>query len=89
MYSGGEAFRVNFAIRLALSEILAQRSELEPVLTASIRRLVEERLEKLHLEAVRTATGLLESEEPAALPLDASRRWTLAQILGEENDPIG
>ena len=25
MYSGGEAFRVNFAIRLALSEILAQR----------------------------------------------------------------
>lgn len=26
MFSGGEAFRVNFAIRLALSEILAQRS---------------------------------------------------------------
>ena len=26
MYSGGEAFRVNFAIRLALSEVLAQRS---------------------------------------------------------------
>jgi exonuclease SbcC len=25
MYSGGEAFRVNFAIRLALSKILAQR----------------------------------------------------------------
>ena len=25
MFSGGEAFRVNFAIRLALSEILAQR----------------------------------------------------------------
>ncbi|HEY2980129.1 MAG TPA: SbcC/MukB-like Walker B domain-containing protein, partial [Anaerolineales bacterium] len=25
MYSGGEAFRVNFAIRLALAEILAQR----------------------------------------------------------------
>ena len=25
MYSGGEAFRVNFAVRLALSEILAQR----------------------------------------------------------------
>lgn len=25
MYSGGEAFRVNFSIRLALSEILAQR----------------------------------------------------------------
>lgn len=25
MYSGGEAFRINFAIRLALSEILAQR----------------------------------------------------------------
>jgi exonuclease SbcC len=25
MYSGGEAFRLNFAIRLALSEILAQR----------------------------------------------------------------
>ena len=26
MYSGGEAFRINFAIRLALSEILAQRA---------------------------------------------------------------
>jgi exonuclease SbcC len=25
MYSGGEAFRVNFAVRLALSEILSQR----------------------------------------------------------------
>jgi len=25
MYSGGEAFRVNFAIRLALSEVLSQR----------------------------------------------------------------
>ncbi|HET9588274.1 MAG TPA: SbcC/MukB-like Walker B domain-containing protein, partial [Anaerolineales bacterium] len=25
MYSGGEAFRVNFAVRLALSEVLAQR----------------------------------------------------------------
>jgi DNA repair protein SbcC/Rad50 len=26
MYSGGEAFRVNFAVRLALSEVLAQRA---------------------------------------------------------------
>jgi exonuclease SbcC len=26
MFSGGEAFRVNFAIRLALSEVLAQRA---------------------------------------------------------------
>ncbi|MBE9524578.1 MAG: SMC family ATPase, partial [Chloroflexi bacterium] len=26
MYSGGEAFRVNFAIRLALSEVLSQRA---------------------------------------------------------------
>jgi exonuclease SbcC len=26
MFSGGEAFRVNFAVRLALSEVLAQRA---------------------------------------------------------------
>ena len=26
MYSGGESFRVNFAIRIALSEVLAQRA---------------------------------------------------------------
>jgi len=26
MFSGGEAFRVNFSIRLALSEVLAQRA---------------------------------------------------------------
>jgi exonuclease SbcC len=26
MYSGGEAFRINFAIRLALAEVLAQRA---------------------------------------------------------------
>jgi DNA repair protein SbcC/Rad50 len=26
MFSGGEAFRVNFAIRLALSRVLAQRA---------------------------------------------------------------
>jgi exonuclease SbcC len=26
MYSGGEAFRINFAIRLALSKVLAQRA---------------------------------------------------------------
>jgi len=72
-----------------LLEILTQRTDLAAALSPSLRRLLEEKLEKLHLDAVRLASASFQADEPGALPLDASHRWTLEQILGEENDPIG
>lgn len=68
-------------------EILVQRADLLRVLTPTLRRMVGTELEALHSEAARMATQSLRSDEPAALPLDASKRWTLAQILAEHDDP--
>ncbi len=70
------------------SEIRTQRFELGQVLTPSLRKQVEARLERLHQDAAELAERLLADAEPGAPPLDPSRRWTLAEILGEENDPL-
>lgn len=67
--------------------ILVQRSDLEPVLTASLRVHVEQELEELHRRAAKLAARTFLDHEPAER-IDASLRWSLGQILGEENDPI-
>jgi hypothetical protein len=67
--------------------ILTQRAEFEFVLTASIRAKVEAKLEDLHVKAAALAERLFEIDEPGA-SRDPSLRWSLAQILGEENDPL-
>jgi len=70
------------------AEIVRFRGALEDVLTASLRREVEADLERLHLRAAKAAVKAFESDEPG-VSTDASLRWTLSQLLGEENDPIG
>jgi hypothetical protein len=58
------------------------------VLTASIRRDVERELEGLHETAAAAAARSFGTQEPGAA-CDPALRWTLAEILGEANDPIG
>lgn len=68
--------------------ILTQRHDLKRVLTASIRRDVEHELEGLHETAAAAAARSFGTQEPGAT-CDPALRWTLAEILGEANDPIG
>jgi ATP-dependent exoDNAse (exonuclease V) beta subunit len=56
--------------------------------TPSIRNRIEERLPELHEDAadlVNDKLALLEIDAPR---VDAARRWSLAELLGEEDDPI-
>jgi hypothetical protein len=68
--------------------VRVQRADLADALTPSIRRLVEARLEVLHAQAFEAARDAIEAEEPG-LAVPSDRRWTLAQILGEIDDPLG
>ena len=68
--------------------IRAQRNDLADVLTASLRQDVEAALEVQHQRAAKEAADALADEEPEASAIDGNRRWTLAQILGEESDPL-
>lgn len=70
------------------SEIRNFRDDLDRTLTPAIRRQVGADLEDLHLRAARAAQDAFESHEPGA-PIDTSLRWSMAQIMGEQNDPIG
>lgn len=67
--------------------IRIQRSDLKRALTPSLRRMVEADLETIHQDAAFVAAESFSSEEPDA-PRDQALRWTLPQILGEENDPL-
>ena len=70
--------------------VLTQRGDLADALTPSIRKLMEEQLVAAHERAFALAAKSLGLYEPeAAARLDAQRRWSLAQVLGEENDPLG
>jgi hypothetical protein len=68
--------------------IRTQRRELDFVVTGSLRAKLHGKLEELHLKAMGFAREAFDEEEPDA-PRDASLRWTLEQVLGEENDPLG
>lgn len=67
--------------------VAAQRRDLRNTLTPTLRGEVERALEELHRDAALSATFAFELVEPEPI-LDPSLRWTLAQILGEDNDPI-
>lgn len=68
-------------------EILNWRADLEFTLTKSMRRLVDDELEQLHTKAARHAQKSFDMHE-AGRKVDASRRWTLAELLGEADDPL-
>jgi hypothetical protein len=67
--------------------IKTQRAELETVLTPSLRRRAIIELEKLHLKALDLIEEDFAVEEPTSTR-DPHLRWSLAQILGEESDPL-
>lgn len=63
--------------------IAAQRTDLNLVLTPSLRLKLQDALDRLHDEAFAVAALALAEHEPAAT-LDTTVRWSLAQILGED-----
>ncbi len=69
------------------AEIIRFRGELEDGLTASIRNAIEADLDALHVRAARAAEKAFSTEEPG-VSVNANARWSLAEILGEENDPL-
>ena len=69
------------------TEILNFRAEADVHLSPSIRRLTRLELERLHNRAVRIAASKLAEHEPEA-QLKADGRWSLAQLLGERDDPL-
>jgi uncharacterized membrane protein YqiK len=68
--------------------ILRERGALEFVLSKSLRTRVEESLEARFQRAIRFAERSFQANEPSA-ERDLTLRWTLVQILGESDDPIG
>ncbi len=95
MYSGGEAFRVNFAIRLALSEILAQRkgARLQTLVidegfgsqdTLGRQRLVEAiNLVKNDFAKILVITHLEELKDafPTRIEVEKTERGSTLQII--------
>ena len=69
------------------TEILNVRAEAEVHISPSIRRLARMELDKLHMKAARIAASKLSEHEPDAL-LRAGLRWSLAELLGERDDPL-
>jgi exonuclease SbcC len=95
MYSGGEAFRVNFAIRLALSEILAQRkgARLQTLVidegfgsqdTQGRQRLIEAiNLVKPDFAKILVITHLDELKDafPTRIEVEKSDRGSIIQVV--------
>lgn len=82
------AWSANQAPRRGWEEtILRERARLDLILTASLRARVLEELETRHRRAAKLAERTFLDHEPSER-VDASLRWPLAEILGEENDPI-
>ena len=95
MYSGGEAFRVNFAVRLALSEILAQRkgARLQTLVidegfgsqdTQGRQRLIEAiNLVKPDFAKILVITHLDELKDafPTRIEVEKSDRGSIIQVV--------
>lgn len=74
-------------VRHWLVEIVNFRAAFDNSVTASIRNEVETALETLHVKAARDAQKALRVFEPG-VQVDPRLRWTLAQVLGEADDPF-
>jgi len=64
------------------AEIVAFRKGWKRKLSPSIRGFLVNDLEELHRDAFDLARAQFAAEEPGAA-LDETRRWTLAEVLGE------
>lgn len=68
-------------------EVKTFRAEAKDFLTPSIRAKVATDLEVLHAQAFDIARTGFETHEPG-VTLNSEQRWTLPQILGEQDDPL-
>lgn len=68
-------------------EVLNFRADLDDLLTRTIRNEMEQEVESLHMKAHGLAQARLTAHEPARR-IDRTLRWTLPQLLGEEDDPL-
>jgi hypothetical protein len=64
------------------AEIVAFRKGWRRKLSPSVRRIAAQDLELLHRDAFEIVAAQFAAEE-LETPLDATRRWTLEQVLGE------
>lgn len=69
------------------AEIRLHRLEVELRLTPSIRREVEEGLDRMHRRAALDAQRSLDDYERNA-QVDTGHRWSLPELLGERDDPM-
>jgi hypothetical protein len=69
-------------------EVRAARGALARALTPSIRAALVRDWKALLTEARELASEGFVSEEPQVLPLRSDVEWTIAQILGEQDDPL-
>lgn len=70
-------------------EIRAFRRDLINTLTPTLRARLEAALEGLHGDAAQASEDDLSTQEPDTAGVDRALRWSLAQILGERDDPLG
>ena len=68
-------------------EVQQHRSEIDLLLTATIQREVEDELASLHRKGARLAQKSLDEHETGAV-VDPNRRWSLPELLGEQDDPL-
>lgn len=68
-------------------EVRNHRLEIDVRMTQTIRNAVEADLAALHAKAAKEAQKALDEDE-IGLSVDPSRSWTLAELLGEEADPL-
>lgn len=69
------------------TEIRNFRSDYRRRTTPSIRNMIESELDGLHLEAAEAAQASIDTRE-VGVAVGQAQRWTLPQILGEEDDPL-
>lgn len=74
--------------RVWRAEIRAWRQYAKRRLTPAVRVKMDETLDALHSESVAFAEAAFAVHEPEHTPLDPDVRWTLAQLLGERDDPL-
>ena len=69
-------------------EIAAFRVQVARRLTPSIRLKIDAELEQLHEGGALEAERWLDHDDTSFDPIDRARRWSLAEILGETDDPV-
>ena len=69
-------------------EIIAFRGQLEQRMTPSIRAKLQNDLERIHQRGAMEAERWLFHDNIDFHPIDPDRIWSLAELLGEEDDPV-